>query len=94
MGGVCCRSGPGVHRVPGRHRDNAAGAVLVGAVLRHAVHAGRRQPVRPAGDGRHGARRRVRRAAPRPTQGRRRRRGLRRAVRPRSAAVLAGQSAT
>jgi len=33
-------------------------------------------------------------SSPRPTQGRRRRRGLRRVVRPRSAAVLAGQSAT
>ena len=86
------RSRSGVHRVPGGHRDDAAGAVLVGAVLRHVVHTGRRQPVRPAGDGRDGARRRVPGAATGTSQGGRRRRRLRRPVPTRTAAVLPGLS--
>ena len=86
------RSGSGVHRVPGRSGDDAAGAVLVGPVLRDAVHARRRQSVRHAGDRRHGSRRRVPGAAPRSTQGRRRRRRLPRSLPSRTAAVLAGQS--
>jgi len=89
-----CRSGPGVHRVPWRYRDDADSAAVVGVVLHHAVHPRRRQSVRNARDRSHGAGRRVSIPAQRSTQSHRRRRSLRHSVPARSTSVLAGQSHT